>query len=128
MRTNSEESYSLRRDNAIPLRERVHQLLIKRKPMEAYNELKQDVKSADMCKYKDQLLDIAKDWFPAIVYNAYDPRTVYIEGPQISSFQNLMRDVFNVKTKLKDFWETIIIEIQKFIDETRIKTVVWIGI
>ncbi|CAG2111932.1 unnamed protein product [Medioppia subpectinata] len=108
--------------NPIPLKERVHQLLNKRKPPEAYDELKREVIANDLFKYRDQLLEMARDWFPSITYNSYDPRAVYIETPHINGFQNLMRDIFTLKTHFQDFWETIIIEINKFIDESRIKS------
>jgi len=94
-----------------------------RKPSEAYNELKLEVSNLELDRYKDELMAIALDWFPSFLYNrasTYD----YIDIEFIKIFQNVMRDVFTLKTKLSKFWEELVININKFVEQSRVKDLV----
>ena len=92
--------------------------------MEAYIQLKAIVTPLDLHKHVDLLMVMAKDWFPSQIDKAYDPRSVFIKMEDLHQFSNLMRDLFSTKTKSKEFWESVIISTEKFIDESRIRSMV----
>lgn len=110
----------------LPLKERINQSLNNRMPFEAYNMMKREISPLDLPKYRDQILVMAKDFFPSIIDAAFDPRSIYIETPHLIAFQNIIKDVFTFKIKSTEFWESILSSIDKFFRESRILNLVCI--
>ena len=111
---------------SLPLKDRINIMLNNRKPMEAYNLMKGEISPIELHKYRDQILVMAKDFFPAIIDSAFDPRSIYIEHPSLIAFANIMKDVFSFKIKSTEFWESVLSSIEKFYRESRIISVVCI--
>ena len=103
---------------------KVNDLLNSRKPYDAYHQLKGEVNSLELHKYVELLMVMAKDWFASQIDTSYDPRAVFIEMSSLNSFSTLLKDLFSTKIKSKEFWESIIFGIEKFVDESRIKELV----
>ncbi len=108
----------------MPLKQRLIKSLAARKPSEAYKELKLEISTFDLVNYREELLSMALDWFPSFLDSVYNPQESYVDAEYIQNFQSLLRDIFNTKTKDKKFWTDLIFNINKFIDQSKVKELV----